>query len=155
MNDRPCTLRSGWSRRFGIVAGVLLAAGCSTPYRSIVADVDSDAWSEPVELILANSDTVNAFDWQLFFRCPGPVEPDTLSLSITLLSPDSLRCVERFAFRLPAVDAPAARLRECAVDYRRRVRLSRTGDYRIRIAPLRPLSGIEAVGLQTQPSTSD
>lgn len=142
---RPALLRAG------IVAALLLA-GCTTPYRSLVADVDAGRWSEPVELTLPNSDTVNAYDWQLFFRCADRPDPDTLTLRITLLTPDSLRYGEPFALQLNPPAAPAAVRRETVVDYRRNVRLTRMGDYRIRIEPLAPVGGIEAVGLQTQPS---
>lgn len=133
----------------GFVAVVWLATGCSTPYRSVAADVDAAAWGTPVELTLPNTDTLNCYDWQFFVRCDERIVPDTFTVRIAVVTPDSLRFEEPFAVRLPASTTPAARLCETLLDYRRRVRLSCTGDYRLTITPVRPLRGIEAVGIQT------
>ncbi len=133
----------------GLAAVIALATGCSTPYRSVVADVDAGAWDTPVELILPNTDTLNHYDWQFFVRCDERIVPDTFTVRIAVVTPDTLRFEEPFAVQLPACATPAARLCETLLDYRRRVLLSRTGDYRLTITPVRPLRGIEAVGIQT------
>ena len=137
-----------------VAAGVAFAAGsmtgCTTPYRSIVADVPVSNWTEPVVLTLPNSDTLACYDWQLFVRNDERIVADTFTLRITVISPDSLRVGESFLVRMPVRSTtPAALLCETLVDYRRNVRLHRTGDYRLTIEPVRPLRGIEAVGLQT------
>lgn len=132
-----------------IVAGWSLAAGCSSPFRSIAADVDARAWVDPVELILPNTDTLGCYDWQLFVRSDDRIAADTFTLRIAVVTPDSLRFEEPFFVRLPVRPVPAAMLSEADVDYRRQVRLSRSGDYRLTIRPLYPLRGIEAVGIQT------
>ena len=125
-------------------------AGCTTPYRSIAADVPASNWTEPVELTLPNTDTLDCYDWQLFVRNDERIVADTFTLRITVTSPDSLRFGETFFVRMPAAQStPAALLRETIVDYRRKVRLHRAGDYRLTIEPLCPLQGIEAVGIQT------
>ena len=132
-----------------ILGSIGLIAGCTTPYRSIAVDVSASNWSEPVELLLPNTDTLTCYDWQLFVRNDERIAADTFTLRITLRSPDALRFEERFLVRLPARSVPASVLRETLVDYRRKVRLRRAGDYRLTIEPVRPLRGIEAVGLQT------
>lgn len=132
-----------------VVGYVLFVMGCSTPYRSVVADVDAGMWDEPVELILPNTDTLDDFDWQLFVRSDDRIAADTFTLRIAIETPDSLRFEEPFFVRLPARSAPAALLRENIVGYRSDVRLSRSGDYRLTIRPTRPLRGVEAVGIQT------
>lgn len=133
----------------GLAAAAWLATGCSTPYRSVVADVDAGAWNAPVELTMPNTDTLNNYDWQFFVRSDERIAPDTFTVRIAVVTPDSLRFEEPFAVQLPVCTTPAARLCENLLDYRRRVRLSRTGDYRLTIRPVRPLRGIEAVGIQT------
>ena len=130
-------------------AAAWLATGCSTPYRSVVADVDAGGWDAPVELTLPNTDTLNYYDWQFFVRYDECIVPDTFTVRIAVVTPDMLRFEEPFAVQLPACPTPAARLCETLLDYRRRVLLSRTGDYRLTITPVRPLRGIEAVGIQT------
>lgn len=127
----------------------VFTAGCTTPYRSVVADVSARNWSEPVELLLPNTDTLDCYDWQLFIRNDERIAADTFTVRITVVSPDSLRFEELFLVRLPAQFTPAAVLRETLIDYRRNVRLFRSGDYRLTIEPLHPLQGIEAVGIQT------
>ncbi len=131
------------------MGGCSLVVGCSSPYRSIVADVDATAWVDPVELILPNAATLDCYDWQLFVRGDDRIAADTFTLRIAVVTPDSLRFEESFLVRLPARPVPAAVLSEADIDYRRRVRLSRSGDYRLTIRPLYPLRGIEAVGIQT------
>lgn len=128
---------------------VLFVMGCYTPYRSVVADVDAGTWDEPAELILPNTDTLDAFDWQLFVRSDDRIAADTFTLRIAVETPDSLRFEEPFLVCLSGQSAPAALLRESLVGYRRNVRLARTGDYRLTIRPTRPLRGVEAVGIQT------
>ncbi len=141
-------VRVRW-RNFAIAGGCAFAVGCSSPYRSIVADVDAKAWSDPVELILPNTDTLDSYDWQLLVRSDDRIAADTFTLRIAVVTPDSLRFEEPFFVRLPARPVPAAVLSETDIDYRRQVRLSRSGDYRLTICPLYPLRGIEAVGIQT------
>ncbi len=134
---------------FAVVGGWALVMGCSTPYRSVVADVDATAWADPVELILRNTDTLDCYDWQLFVRSDDRIAADTFTLRIAVVTPDSLRFEEPFLVRLPARPVPAAVRSEAEIDYRRRVRLSQAGDYRLTIRPLYPLRGIETVGIQT------
>lgn len=141
-------VRVRW-RNFAIAGGGALVVGCSSPYRSVVADVDAMAWNGPVELILPNTDTLDCYDWQLLVRSDDRIAADTFTLRIAVVTPDSLRFEEPFFVRLPARPVPAAMLSETDIDYRRQVRLSRSGDYRLTIRPLYPLRGIEAVGIQT------
>lgn len=132
--------------------GLLLLAtaltGCTMPGRVAVAEIGG-TWAEPVELVLPNDDTTGCYDWQLFVRCDDRSTTECFTLQITVLSPDSLRFSESVAVQLPPEAAPAPLLREVAVDYRRRVRLSARGNYRVRIAPQQPVEGIAAVGIQT------
>ena len=142
-------IRFGGVRLLLATALAGLLTGCSMPGRTAVAEIGGGTWSDPVELVLPNNDTTGCYDWQLFVRCDDRIAPEAFTLQITLLSPDSLRFSESVAVQLPASPAAAPVLREAAVDYRRRVRLSALGNYRLRIAPHEPLRGVEAVGIQT------
>ena len=134
----------------GLAAGLAaLLAGCTVSGRSVVAEVDGGEWSAPVELLLPNSDTLGRYDWQLFLRCAERLPADSFTLRITVLTPDSLRFEELLPVRLSAQPAPAPVMPPIEIDYRREVQLARTGLYRLRIGPLQPLRGIEAVGIQT------
>lgn len=130
------------------VAG-LFAAGCTIPGRAVVAEIAGGTWTEAVELRLPNDDTLGRYDWQLFLRCDDRFAADTFTLRITVFTPDSLRFEETLPVQLPRPRAAAPVMPSAGIDYRRQVQLARRGTYRLHIRPLRPLPGVEAVGLQT------
>ena len=102
--------------------------------------------------MLANADTTSLRDLTLFLRCNDRFGEDTLTLRIVTTTPDSLRFEEFFRITSPRTNGPAAIAHEIAVPYRRHVRFAREGDYRMTIAPTRPVRGIEAVGIGTSDS---
>ncbi|WP_418409864.1 hypothetical protein [Alistipes sp.] len=134
-------------RRTAVAAAALLAGGCLSPHQSAVADVDAAAWNRAAVLTLTNSDTTTLRDLELFLRCNDLFTEDSLTVRITVLTPDSLRHEEPFLLVIPPAHTPAALSREADVAYRRRVRFARTGDYRIKITPGRLVKGVEAVGI--------
>lgn len=141
---------TGNLRNFMLALVCALAAsgsGCVTQHSSAVCDVDPFAWSAPAEILYANTDSLNMADMELFLRCNERMTEDTLTVSIVTLTPDSLRFEERLQLHIPRTRDIAALTREAVIPYRNRVRLARTGDYRIRITPVRPVKGIEAVGI--------
>lgn len=146
-------------RLFGAVAVAVWAAlcctGCRPDVQALAAEVDPDGWETPVTLQLPNADTTNCRDWQIFVRADRRLAADTFTLRITVRTPDTLQYDEYLPVCLPAPKAPAGRLIEATIDYRYRVRLARTGNYRVSIRPLRPLHGITAVGLQTHKSETE
>ena len=134
------------------IAAVAAAGGCTQPFRSNTADTDPVSWKDPAGIVLANADTTSLRDLTLFLRCNDRFGEDTLTLRIATTTPDSLRFEEFFRITSPHTNGPAAIAREIAVPYRRRVRFAREGDYRMTIAPTRPVRGIEAVGIGTSDS---
>lgn len=124
-----------------------MAGGCLSPHQSTAVDVDPADWHTPAELRLPNADTVSLRDLRLFLRCNDRFAEDSFTVRIELRTPDSLRFEETLRIDLPRTEGPAALAREHLVPYRRQVRLARSGDYRLRITPERPLRGVEAVGL--------
>lgn len=141
----------GFAGRGAALFGALLAAvccgSCITPRLSVAADTDPAAWREPAEVTVRNDDTLARHNLDLFLRCNDRFGEDTLTVHITVLTPDSLRFEEPFLLTLPRDRRPAALASEAVIPYRRCVRFGRTGDYRIRITPARPVRGVEAVGI--------
>ena len=138
--------------RAGLLLALLPAAGCFSPHRSAVADVDPSGWRDGVEVRLANADTLAACDLWLVVRYDAAFAGDPVDLEVTTVAPDSLRLTETFTLRLTPSRSPSPLLRDTAVLYRRRAVLRREGDYRITIRPCCPVRGIEAVGITIEKS---
>lgn len=141
-------------RHTGRMAALLLpllaavcCGSCVTPRLSVAADTDPAAWHETAEMTLRNDDTLARRNLSLFLRCNDRFEEDTLTVHVAMLTPDSLRFGEPFLLTLRHDRRPASLASETVIPYRRRVRFGRTGDYRIRITPARPVRGVEAVGI--------
>lgn len=104
-------------------------------------------WNEPAELEIRNTDTLTLRDAVIFVRSNDRSADDTLTVRIVTVSPDSLRCSETLLLGMERTNGPASLARESATPYRRRIRFSHRGTYRITITPLRPARGIEAIGI--------
>ena len=109
--------------RAGLLLALLPAAGCLSPHRSAVADVDPLGWREAAEVRFPNADTLAVCDLWLVVRYDA-------------------------AF----AGGPSPLLCDTAVLYRRRAVLRCAGDYRMTIRPCRPVRGIEAVGVTIEKS---
>ena len=133
-----------------LAGGVLLTAagGCGSPYQTSAADVNSRRWEGPAGIRIENADTVTLRDAAIFLRYNDRFTEDTLTVRITTLSPDSLRFEEEFLLAIVRTDTPAALQPETLIPYRRRIRLLREGGYRILVTPVRPVRGVEAVGVR-------
>lgn len=133
-------------------AAAFLAGGCVSPHQSAATDVDPFRWETGAEILLPNADTVTLRDAEVFLRCNDRFSEDTLTLRIATVTPDSLRFEEPFLLVIPRAGNPAALMREIVVPYRRRIRFAQSGDYRCILTPVRPLRGIEAVGINLEMS---
>lgn len=127
-------------------------AGCTSPYQTSATDVSPWKWDEAAEIRIENADTVMLRDAALFLRYNDRFTEDTLTVRIATLSPDSLRYEEPFLLAITRTDGPAALMREALIPYRRRLRLDRTGEYRCIVTPVRPVRGVEAVGIRLSQS---
>ena len=134
------------------VAAALLAGSCVSPHQSAVTDVNPARWDSRAEIRLPNADTVSLRDAVIFLRCNDRFAEDTLTVRIATVTPDSLRFGEWFLLVIPHPKGPAALMREAAIPYRRRIRLTQHGDYRCSVTPVRPVRGVEAVGVDLQQS---
>ena len=122
--------------RAGLLLALLPAAGCLSPHRSAVADVDPLGWREAAEVRFPNADTLAVCDLWLVVRYDAAFAGGPVDLEVTTVAPDSLRATEPFTLRLA----------------RRRAVLRCAGDYRMTIRPCRPVRGIEAVGVTIEKS---
>lgn len=133
-------------------AGLLPAAGCLSPHRSAVADVDPLGWREAAEVRFPNADTLAVCDLWLVVRYDAAFAGGPVDLEVTTVAPDSLRATEPFTLRLAPSRGLSPLLCDTAVLYRRRAVLRCAGDYRMTIRPCRPVRGIEAVGVTIEKS---
>ena len=138
--------------RTALAATAFLAAGCVSPHGAVATDVNSASWRDSAPITLANADTTTLRDIALFLRCNDRFAEDTLTVRIATVTPDSLRFGEWFLLVIPHPKGPAALMREAAIPYRRRIRLTQHGDYRCSVTPVRPVRGVEAVGVDLQQS---
>ena len=138
--------------RTALAAAAFLAAGCVSPHGAVATDVNSASWRDSAPVTLANADTTTLRDIALFLRCNDRFAEDTLTVRIATVTPDSLRFGEWFLLVIPHPKGPAALMREAAIPYRRRIRLTQHGDYRCSVTPVRPVRGVEAVGVDLQQS---
>ena len=123
--------------RAGLLLALLPAAGCLSPHRSAVADVDPLGWREAAEVRFPNADTLAVCDLWLVVRYDAAFAGGPVDLEVTTVAPSR---------------GPSPLLCDTAVLYRRRAVLRCAGDYRMTIRPCRPVRGIEAVGVTIEKS---
>lgn len=133
--------------RIALVATVLSLGACRTPHRSAAVDVDLKEWNTDAEVVIGNDDTLSLCDIALFLRYNDHFKDDTLTLRIEVRTPDSLRCAEWLRMAVIRHRKPAALRSQAVAEYRRQAVLPHCGDYRFTIAPVRPVEGVEAVGV--------
>ncbi len=126
---------------------MLLMSGCVTPCRCVAVDVRDGIWDTSVAIRVDNADTVTLHNAVIFLRCNERFSQDTLTLSVMTTTPDSLRCEENLRLVVPPQVTPAPLSGEVTVTYRERIRWDRLGVYTIQITPVRPVRGVEAVGI--------
>lgn len=137
--------------RFGeaFIGGIFafLLVSCITPERSVAVDTNPAMWMREVQLAYQNPHP-QATEIRLFLRVDDRFRTDSLTVRITTLTPDSLRAEELHRLIIPARPTAAPLQRVVEVPYRRGVELRQQGTYRFDIAPVRPIKGVEAVGMK-------
>lgn len=128
-------------------------AGCRSVDVMDMADVPVRHWHHGVELKLTPPDTQTLYDLDLLIRYNHNFTVDTLTLWFRTRSNDTLVYTERCRFELPMSQRPAAIRPVVSLPWRCGVRFSAQEPCRIRITPLQPVRGIEAVGIRLRPVT--
>lgn len=125
--------------------------GCRSAEEMAMVDVPVRGWHHGVEVRVEPPDTESLYDLDLLVRYNHNFTVDTLTLWFRTQSPDTLIYTERCRFELPMSDRPAAIRPVVKLPWRCGVRFSGAEPYKIRITPLQPVHGIEAVGLLLRP----
>ncbi len=131
----------------------VIFAGCRSVDVMDMADVPVRNWHHGVELKVTPPDTETLYDLDLIVRYNHNFTVDTLTLWFRTRSNDTLIYTERCRFELPMSQRPAAVRPVVGLPWRCGVRFSVQEPYRIRITPLQPVRGIEAVGIRLRPVT--
>lgn len=117
----------------------------------VMADVPVRNWHHGVELKVTPPDTETLYDLDLLVRYNHNFTVDTLTLWFRTQTTDTLIYTERCRFQLPMSERPAAIRPVVGLPWRCGVRFSAPEPCRIRITPLQPVRGIEAVGIRLRP----
>jgi len=126
-------------------------AGCRGVDEMVMADVPVRNWHHGVELKVTPPDTETLYDLDLLVRYNHNFTVDTLTLWFRTQTTDTLIYTERCRFQLPMSERPAAIRPVVGLPWRCGVRFSAPEPCRIRITPLQPVRGIEAVGIRLRP----
>lgn len=149
--------RSAWKNgTMAAVAAMMIGwaiglTGCRSAEEMAMVDVPVRGWHHSVEVKVNPPDTETLYDLDLLVRYNHNFTADTLTLWFRTQSPDTLIYTERCRFELPMSNRPAAIRPVVELPWRCGVRFSGAEPYKIRITPLQPVHGIEAVGLLLRP----
>lgn len=122
-------------------------AGCLTPTGAVMTDVPVSGWRDEAVVRIDNRDTLTERDLFLLLRRNARFTCDSLCLSVSVFSPDSLRFDERRTFPVLRTRRAASVRDVVRIPYRLRAVLPHAGEYRFVFTPSEPVSGIEAVGI--------
>ena len=138
-----------------IVACAAALCGCTTSVRSYMTEIRGGEWSQPVTVVLANSDTLGLYDFGIALRHDGELCGRTVEMTVRTVTPDSLWVEEPLSLYIGDDGRSRPAQHETVGIYRRSVRLASGGDYRITIAPKRPVQGVTAVGVDMSRSVKE
>ena len=138
-----------------IVACAAALCGCATAVDSYVTEIHGGVWSDPVEVILPNRDTLGLYDLRIALRHDGRLVGERVEMTVMTVTPDSLWVEERMTMTLADDGRSRSLQHEASGIYRRNVRFAHEGCYRMIIAPVRPVCGVEAVGVDMSKSDKE
>lgn len=124
-----------------------VAFSCMAPNEYVVQTMPVDGWTSPCRIEYMNRDTLSVRDLELVLRYNDRFRQDTLTVDMSVLSPDGRIFSERVLFRVNRTWTSAAVRHEEILPYRTSSRLGRSGYYVFTLTPCSPHIGIEAVGI--------
>lgn len=143
-------LRRSISILVAIVA-TLVCTQCRMADCSVrIVDVNTDMWDDEATITFVNNDTAATRSLDLILHVNKDFEADSISLDITVFTPDSLRYSERVALPVNARWSAEMRQTDIEVPYRRNVTFAHEGEYTINMTPVAGIIGVEAAGINFQ-----
>ncbi len=121
--------------------------GCVASHQSVVVDVKSSGWAESVGVEMLNHDTVTLRDITIFVRYSPFEVGDSLRLTLSTTTPDSLSFTERVNIYLDPEIEPRGASRLLEFPFRSGVKWSQEGVYRVEFTPQQTIKGVEAIGI--------
>ncbi len=133
------------TRGYAMLLLVLALASCNTTANhSVMVDVSSDEWFEPVVLALEVYDTESSVDLDVALRYNSIIAGDSVELHIATTAPDGVRWSEYLTICMPETEGL---ILNYDAPYRRMVQWPLEGEYTFCITPKRVYAGIVAVGI--------
>ena len=131
---------------------VLLFVQCGkADLRVAMADVSINSWEESASVEYINNDTTTRYDMSIVLHTNSRFDFSDMELEVTMTSPDAIRHTERIALSCNSEqEAKASGGGDIEIPYRRDVKLSAKGTYQFSLRPLKPITGVEAAGINFQ-----
>ncbi|MCD8072857.1 MAG: gliding motility lipoprotein GldH [Alistipes sp.] len=130
---------------------IISLAGCISTHTERVVDVDPYGWF-PYDTLWVespNRDTTSLRSLWVIARYNRDIRLDSIGISITTVTPDSLRFTERIRLDLTSTGVLKNGHYESIIPYRDSSRLSRPGTYRFGFAPTEMYRGVTAIGIKS------
>ncbi|MCC8018478.1 MAG: gliding motility lipoprotein GldH [Rikenellaceae bacterium] len=132
-----------------IAAMAAILTGCMSYHTERAADVDPAGWqpADTAWVAVPNTDTLSARDLSFIVRYNTRMRHEAISLTVTVVAPDSVRFSEQVVlYPLPRA-AKHSDHYESVIPYRTGNVLRRQGSYMFGFTPSEKLTGITAVGV--------
>ncbi|MGN0007813.1 MAG: hypothetical protein ACI35T_06925 [Alistipes sp.] len=129
---------------------LMLLSGCIAPQNSVVRDVDSCEWSEPVTLVVDNDDTLSMRRLSFVIRYNADFRADVVGLKVNVIQPDAASFSESVSVYPLHTSSTSSVSTVETITYRESSVLRQRGSYLFTITPLHPVCGIEAIGINIE-----
>jgi hypothetical protein len=126
-------------------------SGCMSGNNSVVTDVSPKGWNTPAEMVYSNRDTLSERMAVLFLRHDQRTHEGKYAVEFRAPSGNIAFC-DTVSVGTPnthnvSISIPPTISFSVKWPYRRRLRLTEEGDYRLTVTPLQNVRGIWSVGI--------
>lgn len=134
-----------------LLGATALISACSVqPDMVVMSDVNNSDWSEMATLSYDNR-TLKECDMSILLHVNRHFEQQSVSLQITMLTPDSLRYTEQVTLNVEQQpQRPSMAATDVELPYRRNLHLKHKGVYVWQITPAQSIEGVESAGIKFQ-----
>lgn len=133
-----------------LVLALLLLSGCIAPQPVEMHDVDPRGWAEPVTLVVANDDTLSLRRLSFVVRYDTDFRDDAVELDLNVIQPDAASFSENVLLCPSRPYSPSSVATTETIAYRDNSVLCQRGNYLFTITPLKPVRGVEAIGINIE-----